>query len=195
MRVPICLVAAGWMACAPIDPVEDAVPTVAEEPVETVDCDAAPSGVAVGQCALDLEMPDAGLVDRWISDYRGDVVLLSNHAMWCDTCEFALILLGETQDELADRGFRVVDIVIEDVDGDTPIAEHAGDWTDEYALDFTVLADIDGRYKANYIEDAANLFMFYVLDRNGEIAFVGPAEDEPSWERAHEAILAELDTP
>lgn len=54
--------------------------------------------------------------------------------------------LQEMYETYADQSFMVVNVLVQDLSGDTPAPADAALWQDELDLTFVVLADVDGEF-------------------------------------------------
>jgi peroxiredoxin len=75
-------------------------------------------------------------------DYKGDVVLLNFGAGWCQPCrEEAPNLESEIYETYHDRGFEIIELLVEDNSNRPPDQDFLQSWRDEYGLTYEVCAD------------------------------------------------------
>lgn len=96
-----------------------------------------------------------------LAGFEGKVVVLNVWATWCPPCRFEMPSLQRLQDELGDEGLEVVAVSVD--------LEHAEDmvrdFAAEYALDFTIALDPDGRVERLF--GVSGLPTTFVIDRQG----------------------------
>lgn len=90
--------------------------------------------------------------------------------------------------EQKDRGFTVLGVIIEDYVGESPTPDEVGPWAQELGLTHPVLSDVDGEFFRTYSTDPSNLFFFYVLERDGRIAWRERREDAGTLERVRMVV-------
>ena len=91
------------------------------------------------------------------------------------------------REEMA-RGFMVLGVVVQDFNGAEPTPDEVAPWADELDLTHPVLSDVDGEFLATYSTDPDNLFFFYVLYRDGSIAWREHREDTGTLERVRAVV-------
>ena len=135
------------------------------------DDDATPViGYATGDTMPDFtEMSNSG-ANVSLTDFKGKIILLDSSAMWCPGCK------AETPDletefytpyQDTGPGLMVLQLLGQDVSGNTPTVAEMQSWATTYGLTFPVLADADWKV-GGPIGD--NLIPFYwVLDSNLKI--------------------------
>lgn len=122
----------------------------------------------VGQAAPALALPTLQGEDVVLSELADGPVLLAFWASWCTTCKSDMPLLRRLDRAWADRGVRVVGVVIEDR-RDAAIATAA-----EYDHPYPSLFDADAAAKLAYgVTGTPHTFL---IGRDGTIAatWIGP---------------------
>jgi hypothetical protein len=87
----------------------------------------------------------------------------------------------------------VIDVLVQDFEGGSPSVEDAALWKEELDLSYPVLADVDGSFYATYGWNQ-DVFVFYIVDRDGVITWREAREEESTLERIRgqvEALLTE----
>ena len=86
----------------------------------------------------------------------------------------------------------VIDVLVQDLYGGTPAVEDAAEWKAGMGLTFPVLADVEGAFFSTY-GSGQDVFVFYVVDRDGVIAWRALREGADTLEdsRAEIARLVE----
>ena len=84
---------------------------------------------------LDAELKSARRVRFKLSDYRGNVVVVTLWATWCGPCRFLTPALVRLQNEFRAKGVRVVELSTEDP---TASARNVRDWMRHYKVNYRV---------------------------------------------------------
>lgn len=125
--------------------------------------------------APDFELPgEDGTVYR-LSDFRGQVVVLSFWATWCPPCRYEMPSMERAWQQLKDKDVMFLGVNVGE-DADTIF-----EFTGTYPISFPVPMDIDGEVSKLY--PLQGLPTTYVIDPEGRVAFraVGSREwDDPS---------------
>jgi cytochrome c biogenesis protein CcmG/thiol:disulfide interchange protein DsbE len=132
----------------------------ADETTEPTDFSAIPASVHYEAPSLDLS--DLNGVQRHLSDYRGQVVLVNLWATWCPPCQAEMPVLQGFFDRHRNSGFTVV--AVED-------GEPAGDvksFVSQYRLTFPVWLD-PSHQATDHVFKTINLPTSYVVDRSGQV--------------------------
>lgn len=119
-----------------------------------------------------------------LSEFRGEVVLLTFWASWCGRCLDQLAALDRLAERYAPRGVRFLAVSI---DAEARRAREAGG-----RLGFPVMLDPDGRVAREYALDKLPLTL--LLDADGELrhaheSYRGP--DELNYAAELDALLVE----
>jgi len=141
-------------------------PGTGSDPAAASDFSSVPAQVQYEAPALTLY--DMGGIQRSLSDYRGQVVLVNLWATWCPPCKAEMPNLQAFYSKYRDAGFIV--IAVEDGDPTADVAAFVKD----YGLTFPVW--LDPTYQAtDHVFKTPNLPSSYVIDRNGRVrlAWVG----------------------
>jgi peroxiredoxin len=118
--------------------------------------------VVAGQPAPDFALKNAAGENLRLSEWRGEVVLLSFWADWCGRCSDQLQELARLQKQYGERGVRVVTVNI-DTDA-RPAREAAG------RSGVLVLHDSDQSVARQY--DLSNLPLTVLVDAHGTVRHV-----------------------
>jgi peroxiredoxin len=103
------------------------------------------------------------------------------------TCQALVQGFEELYQERGPDGFVVLDVIVEDAYGAPPTAADASTWKDGLSLTYPVLVDDDAQFYESYGGDQ-EVFVYYVIDRNGIIAWHEDREDEGSLDRIREQV-------
>jgi peroxiredoxin len=114
-----------------------------------------------GQPAPDFALKSLGGANLRLSEYRGEVVLLSLWASWCGDCRDQLPLLDDLQRRYRDAGVQVLGVNLDDM------PERARDLASGLALEFPVLLDSDKAVARLYDPDSLPLTL--LIDRSGTV--------------------------
>jgi len=121
------------------------------------------SGAVVpGQPAPDFALKNAAGDNLRLSEWRGEVVLLSFWADWCGRCSDQLQQLEQLQEQYAARGVRVVAV---NIDRDGHAAREAA-----ARSPLVVLHDSDQSVARQY--DLSNLPLTVLVDAHGKVRYV-----------------------
>jgi len=122
-----------------------------------------PGVVVPGQPVPDFALKTAGGDNQRLSEWRGEVVLLSFWAEWCGRCSEQLQELAGLQKQYAGRGVRIVTV---NIDADSAVAREAS----ARRPDLLVLHDGDQSVARQY--DLGNLPLTVVVDPHGKVRYV-----------------------
>lgn len=141
------------------------------------------------QVIQDFDLIDAEGKSRKFSEYKGQVVLLSFWSSTCVPCLLELPTFGEIEKKFFDRGFRVVAINVDDLEGGKTFSREF--WSAK-KLSLANFFDIDKKLIAQF--EIEVLPTNLVIDRAGRIVFTGVGAND--WNNAEtldsiEALLAE----
>ena len=81
----------------------------------------------------------------------------------------------------------IIDVLVEDLYGGRPTVEDAANWKAELGLTFPVLADTEGSFFSTY-GSGRDVFVFYVIDRDGVISWKSTREGSDTLERIQDEI-------
>lgn len=132
-----------------------------------------PSAVPI---SVEFPAPEIQLVDLQgkpvqLSDYRGQVVLLNNWAIWCPPCKAEMPVLQAFYDRYREKGFSIIGIEA----GEQP--ESVSEFVNEYQLTFPIWPDPQQLSMSAF--QAFSLPNSYVIDRTGvvRLAWTGAISD------------------
>ena len=146
----------------------------------------------VNDPAPDFALKDMSGVERKLSDYKGEVVLVNFWASWCPPCKKEFPELAELANEYKDHKFRVLAINLD------KSQEQVAKFLAKTAVKpgaLIILLDPAARVVANYV--ARSMPSSFIVDSKGIIRFVhfGYGEKDPAkWRTEIDQLLAELKT-
>ncbi len=117
-----------------------------------------------------------------LSEYRGDVVMLSFWATWCGDCRAQLAQLGEMRDRYQDAGIELLAVSLDQS------ARQAGEVT--AAASYPVLHDAGGEVGRMY--DVQKMPVMVLIDRGGVVREVFEGFKRGSEEQYLERVQALL---
>ena len=122
------------------------------------------AAVAVGTEAPDFHMIDLATGDSVSlrEEYVGSVTLVNIWATWCAPCRLEMPSMQEAYEDLADRGFRIAAISIDDGNSDKVI-----EFGKELGLTFDLLHDQSMRIQLVY--QTTGVPESFLLDKNGVV--------------------------
>jgi peroxiredoxin len=135
-------------------------------PQGTVDAD--PEEIAKRKVVPDFILTDAEGQQKKLSEFRGNVVILSFWASWCTPCLEELPTFAQLEKRFYDRGLRIVPVNVEDGQIGKMFAEKF--WL---AQKFTFASFFDTSKALAQQFEVDMLPANFVIDRNGRIAFSG----------------------
>ncbi len=92
-----------------------------------------------------MSLPDTS-VKKSLADYKGNVVMVNVWATWCAPCRAEMPSMEQLYKEYEGRGFKVVAVSIDDVNGQDGIRAFAS----ELGLTFDILHDPTGTIQQLY---------------------------------------------
>lgn len=101
------------------------------------------TGLEEGDCAPDFVLDDADGRPVQLSSLRGEPVLVMGASVWCTSCRDLVVALQGWLDADA-PDVRILNVLVEDVDGQPADRADAVLWRDTYGLGFDVLPDPEG---------------------------------------------------
>jgi peroxiredoxin len=121
----------------------------------------APSGVEINRQAPDFKVMDLATRDTVsLEDYRGSVTLVNIWATWCVPCREEMPSMQTLYDSLADRGFRIAAISIDEGGPEDVVA-----FAQQLGLTFDILHDRSGTVERLY--QTTGVPESFLLDRRG----------------------------
>lgn len=125
-----------------------------------------------------------------LSESRGDVILVNLWATWCAPCLKEIPELVELEQNLAERGFRLIGVSLDDLDA----GEKVRSFRDEWFPDFSTyhIADDDWYSVVGLVEPkwSSVLPTSFIIDRDGGLAAtVTGGQDYAAFEAAVAPLL------
>ncbi|MEK7355746.1 MAG: TlpA disulfide reductase family protein [Bdellovibrionota bacterium] len=136
-------------------------------PLEVAQTD--PNDVSHRTPIQDFIVTDASGAQKKLSDFKGNVVILSFWASWCTPCLVELPTFAEIQKKFADRGLQVLAV---NVDDDTEEGKtFARDFWAKKSFPFPMYFDLQKAVAQQF--DVDTLPSNFVIDREGRLVFSG----------------------
>ena len=136
----------------------------------------------VGNDAPDFVLKSVAGENLRLSEYRGEVVMLSFWASWCGDCRAQLAQLGEMHERYGEAGAQLLAVSLDQS------AKAASDATD--GVDFSVLHDAGGEVGRLY--DVSKVPVVVLIDRGGVVREVFEGYRRGDEERYLERVQALL---
>jgi cytochrome c biogenesis protein CcmG/thiol:disulfide interchange protein DsbE len=115
--------------------------------------------------APDFTLKDGGGMDVKLSGFRGKVVLLNFWATWCGPCQLEIPWFVEFEQQFRSQGLEVVGVSM-DEDGWKVVKP----FVSEHKMNYRVVLGDDS--VGQLYGGVENLPTTYLIDRNGDVAFV-----------------------
>ena len=141
-----------------------AEPPAAPEEADTPTAPSQNEPIVKGMEAPDFTLVDLDGVERSLTDYRGQVVMLNFWASWCGFCRAEIPDMNAVYADLADQGFEIVAVNL----GEDP--DHLRQFAAEYEIEFPVLTDVDGLTVPLYM--IRSIPTSYFLDHDGVVQVI-----------------------
>jgi peroxiredoxin len=145
-------------------------------------------GVEINRQAPDFKVMDLATRDTVsLEDYRGSVTLVNIWATWCVPCREEMPSMQALYDSLADRGFRIAAISIDEGSPEDVVA-----FAQELGLTFDILHDRSGSVERLY--QTTGVPESFLLDRRGILVkrVIGAHDwSSPANRRTVERLLAQ----
>ncbi len=146
--------------------------------------------VREGQTAPDvvLRFTEDGL-QRSLSSYRGDVLVLDFWATWCAPCRYTMPKMEEFHRKYKGQGVQVIGVAV-DIDDYNNVVQFAK----EMGITYPIAADTSGEAKLYY--QIRNLPTLFVIDKDGVIVMKQEGYDPQRTEaQLEEAVRRALEKP
>jgi peroxiredoxin len=161
-------------------------------PIQITGIESDAEEIAKREPVQDFILTDAEGKQKKLSEYRGNVVILSFWASWCTPCLVELPTFGEIEKRLHDKGLRVLAINVDEGDEGKTFAKDM--WAKKQ---FTFPSYFDGTKTIAQQFDVEALPSNFVIDRQGRVAFSGFGANDwanPQTVEFIESLLAESAT-
>ena len=117
---------------------------------------------------VDFAAPEINLSDLQgnpvsLSEYRGQIVLVNNWAIWCPPCKAEMPVLQAYYNEHKGKGFTIIAIEAGEPEGEVKA------FTEQYGLTFPVWPDQESKALVAFRNNS--LPSSYVIDRNGQVRY------------------------
>ena len=154
----------------------------------------------------DFSIADLNGVDRSISEWDGNAVLINFWASWCIPCKREIPMLNQLSADHADKDFQILGIAVDTADNirefikTTPLdyltladEDKSQDVANQFSnsflvLPFTVFLDHEGRIFWMQVEEMHRNQVDAVLDRIWQIE-----TGELDYDQAQQALVADLE--
>ncbi|MCS6831504.1 MAG: TlpA family protein disulfide reductase [bacterium] len=146
--------------------------------------------VGAGQTAPDvvLRFTEDGL-QRSLSSYHGNVLVLDFWATWCAPCRFTMPKMEEFHRRYKDKGVTVIGVAV-DIDDYNKVVQFAK----EVGVTYPIAADTNSEAKQYY--EIRNLPTLFVVDKDGVIMLRLEGYDPKNTEKQLEdAVKRALEKP
>jgi thiol-disulfide isomerase/thioredoxin len=132
-----------------------------------------PEELAKREPVHDIILTDAEGKQKKLSEYKGNVVILSFWASWCTPCLLELPTFGELEKKFHERGLRIVPInVDEGPEGKT----FARDFWNKWKFTFPNFFDATGQLQHEF--DIGLLPTNFVIDRQGRLVLTSDGAND-----------------
>jgi thiol-disulfide isomerase/thioredoxin len=132
-----------------------------------------PDELAKREPVHDIILTDAEGKQKKLSDFKGNVVILSFWASWCTPCLLELPTFGELEKKLGARGLRIVPVnVDEGPEGKT----FAKDFWSKWKFAFPSFFDTTGSLQHEF--DIGLLPTNFVIDRQGRLVLTSDGAND-----------------
>lgn len=149
-----------------------------------------PSQVEKRQILPDLVFQDANAKASKLSDFHGQVLILSFWASWCSPCLIELPTFSQMKKKLKNKGLQILAVNLEDGDEGKKFAKDF--WT-RNKFDFMSFFDASKELAQNFQVDL--LPSNFVIDKSGRLAFSGFGSTDWSSSQLIELIDGLLQEP
>jgi thiol-disulfide isomerase/thioredoxin len=192
------LIAVGALACGHYEAKYDGESIDAtasgDDDADAGDDDGAAGIVQNGEPLPNYNWMDAQGETISLSDLKGDVLLLNVGAGWCLPCrDEAPLLESDIYQRFRDEGFEIIELLVEDEEGDDPTLDFLQAWRDEFSLSYYVCADPNkngstfGTLEEFFTEDSLPFSLF--VDRNLVPQFRSHGYEKDSYIMLIESLL------
>lgn len=137
-------------------------------PLVTSAVEADPQEIANRKELPNFILTDAEGKQKKLSDYHGNVVILSFWASWCGACLVELPTFAEIEKRLGDRGLKIIAVNVDEGDEGKTFAKDF--WAKKK---FAFPSFFDGQKALAQQFDVEMLPSNFVIDRQGRLAFSG----------------------
>lgn len=103
--------------------------------------DLAGTGIAEGDTIADFTFKDQNGHDVQLYQFYGQVVQIVLMAQWCPPCQDEAPALEAASVDLAESGVQIIELMLENTEGDYPTDADCNEWATEYGATHPIVAD------------------------------------------------------
>ncbi len=136
-----------------------------------------PTPVKIGALAPDIAFTTADGTERWLSEFRGQPVMLWFYASWCPTCQIGTMAVAGIVDQLKLAGVQIIQLQLyNNLGAPGPSVE---DFATQYASSVPRTPNWlwgDASLVASYTYDPSGYpDIYFLIDRDGIVQEIAPA--------------------
>ncbi len=143
----------------------------------------------VMQPAPDFALKTLGGKNLRLSEYRGDVVLLSFWASWCGRCQHQLPVLGELNNRYENTTDQQTSLQVLSINLDKK-RNRVNDMVDDLGIDFPILMDDENAVAELY--DLRKMPLLVLIDPHGKVRWIHQGHDKGDAEQYQDQVTALL---
>ncbi len=126
-------------------------------------------GNGFNNIAFDFTEKDENGKDFTLSSFKGKIILLVFSTEWCGPCNSEASKLESLYAKYKARGFEIVQVMFQNMDGNPSDKEDLKRWIDTYKLSFKVLNDPDSSTVNKY--NVSSIPLNLIIDKNFVIKY------------------------
>ncbi len=136
-----------------------------------------PTPVKIGAPAPDIAFTLADGTERWLSEFRGQPVMLWFYATWCPTCQVGTVAVAGILDRLKQAGIQIIQLrLYNNLGAPGPSGE---EFAQQYASSVPLSPNWlwgDAPLVASYTYDPSGYpDIYFLIDRDGIVQEIAPA--------------------